>query len=545
MPQDAFTLRLVAKELDETLRGGRINKVNQPTKEEVSLIIYTGKRVLKLVLNVNASDCGVYFTEDDRENPLVAPNFCMLLRKHLQNAEILSVTTAEWERIIHIRLACHADFSCCERELILEVMGKYSNLLLVENEIILGALKTTALDVGKRAVFSGAKYTPPLPQDKVNPLDVPALNRLFAKETEVTAHFLFANVSGIAPRTAERIIASYEGGDFTAHLQSFLFTNKVSPCVVLQNGRAVDFSAIAEEDAIFFDTLSGAQSYFYGERRRNKFLEESKRKLSSVLQTALKKQQKRLQLVLEKLQECEGAELCRIKGELITSNLYALKKGMNACELVNYYDEEGKTLKIALDSLLSPAQNAQNYYKRYRKLKRAQEFSSRQREETQTEIDYLSSLVCALSSAETLEDCKCIEEELQSEKLLPLPQIKGRKKKEEIPFRRYEQNGMIIWAGRNNLQNDALLRRASPEDIWFHAQKYHSCHVIAQTEGKPLPDGALLFCAKLCAKFSSAKGERIPVDYCPVKFVKKTRGAKAGFVTYTNYQTIYTDGFEE
>ena len=208
MPQDAFTLRLVARELDLALKGGRINRINQPEKEEVSLFIYTERRTLKLVLNANASACGAYFSAAERENPLVAPNFCMLLRKYVQGAEILSVEMCGFERILLFRLHCTSDFSECERVLYAEIMGKYSNLILTENGVILGALKTTSLDENtKRMIFAGAKYELPARQDKIDPSDLPALSS--ALPSPVPARELFLRVAGLAPCTAEQIVESY------------------------------------------------------------------------------------------------------------------------------------------------------------------------------------------------------------------------------------------------------------------------------------------------------------------------------------------------
>ncbi len=217
MPQDAFTLRINAAELNETL---------------------------KLILSSNARDCGAYFTEDERENPLVAPNFCMLLRKHLQSAEILEVTMPDFERILCFKFLCTSDFSSCERILYAEIMGKYSNLILTENGIILGALKMTSLDENtKRTVFAGAKYTLPEPQDKVNPSDTAALRNVLTKAQGDLGRFLFTRVAGLASATAELIAATYRGGDLTEHVTRFIFSNECQPCVLERENQPVDFFA--------------------------------------------------------------------------------------------------------------------------------------------------------------------------------------------------------------------------------------------------------------------------------------------------------------
>ena len=535
MPQDAFTLRLVAKELDKELKGGRVNRVNQPEREEVSLLIYTGKRTVKLVLNANASDCGAYFCNDDKENPLTAPNFCMLLRKYLQGAEILSVTTAGFERILIFKMRCVSDFSACERELVAEVMGKYSNILLLENGVVLGAIKTTSLDeTVRRAILPGVKYTPPAPQDKVNPSDFPGLKRVLANAEGDRARYLFTRVAGLAPVTAEQIVSGYTGGDFARHVYDFIFSDDISPCATKE-----DFFARRVPGAVPYPTLSEAQSAYYTQKRAKKTEEGSRRKLLSAVNAALKKHEKRLSQQLEKRRECSGAEDNRIKGELITANLWALSRGQAACELTNYYD--GNPVKITLDPKLSPADNAQAYYKKYRKQKRTLEMLDGQEKETRAEIEYLESLRAAVEKAENTEDLKCAEEELLAAELLKALKEKRAKKQQELPFRTYECKGIQVLAGRNNLQNDRLVRQSAPTDIWLHAQKYHSCHVVVRAGGKAVPKDVLQFAANVCAKFSDGGGDRVAVDYCPVKNVKKPPKSKAGFVIYSDYETLLGD----
>ena len=548
MPQDTFTLRLIAKELNETLRGGRINRVNQPAKEELALIIYTGKRTLKLTVNANASDCGIYFTDDERENPLVAPNFCMLLRKHLTGAEILGVSLDGFERIVVLRVKCFSDFSETERELRAEIMGKYSNVILTENGTVLGALKTTMLDENcKRAILPGVKYTLPAPQDKVNPSDKAALSALLSTPHDDLSRFLFLNVAGLAPCTAEQIVNSYQGGDLAGHVYGYIFSDAISPCVAERNGEATDFFARFQEGALPFPTLSAAQSYYYGKKRERKQLEGERRKLAAAVNTVRKKAEKRLAQIHDKQWECASCVQNRIKGELLTANLHALSRGMKSCELTNFYDEMGGTMKIPLDETLTPSQNAQNYFKKYRKQKRALEVLEPQEREMSAELDYAESLAAAIAAAADMNDLRALEEELLSAGMLKAPEERhARKRPPEIGFRQYERAGFTIRAGRNNLQNDRLVRSGSPEDIWLHTQKYHSCHVVIETKGKEVPNEVLLFAAGVCARYSDAKGGgKVPVDYCKLKYVKRPPRTKAGFVIYTDHQTLLTESNEE
>lgn len=530
MPQDAFTLRLSARELDETLRGGKISKIVQTGREEVALFIYTQKTTLKLLINVNASDCGAYFTADEVTSPLVAPNFCMLLRKYLHNAEVLSVSLVNFERIIKFRLACRGDFNDCERELYAEIMGKYSNLILSEDGVILGALKTTSADLqAKRMILPGMKYALPAAQDKADPTNEAALKKALEAPSQDLGTMLFERIAGLAPHTAQRIASLYHGGDLAAFVRGYLFSDKVSPRVTER-----DFYARAEE-GIPFATLSEAQTYFYDNRKRRKRLEGKRKSLQSACASVLKKHEKRLAQTVEKREQCKDCEALRIKGELLTANLYKIERGMKGVELENYYD--GSKIKITLDPQLSPSQNAQAYYKRYRKQKRTLEFLAPQEEETRREIDYLNALLTAIGTAADESDLDSVEEEMLSAKLLAAPKEKTRKEK-TVGFRAYEKDGFRIFAGRNNLQNEKLVRSSSPDDIWLHTQKYHSCHVVINTEGKSVPDGVLLFAAQICARYSGAGGGKVPVDYCKIKYVKKPPKSKPGFVIYTNFKTI-------
>lgn len=547
MPQDTFTIRLLAKELSSSLRGGRINRINQPGKEELSLLIYTQKGTLKLTINANAADCGVYFTTDNPPNPLTAPNFCMLLRKYLQGAEILSVETPGFERILIFRVLCFSDFSTAERELRVEIMGKYSNILLTEKGVILGALKTTTIDENcRRAILPGAPYLPPAPQDKTDPSDLPALYALLSPPLpEDLPRFLFQHVAGLAPCTAEQIVSGYRGGDFAQYVHDTIFSDEIAPCVVEKNGVPADFFARYAEGGIPFESISAAEQYFYAGRRRKKGFDELQRRLTSAVSSAKKKQEKRLSQILEKRRQCEGMEEDRIKGELLTTNLYRLKQGMRSAELENYYDEAGGTVKIALDERLSPADNAQAYFKRYRKQKRTLEALAPQETEVKAELDYSLSLLAAISSAENVDDLKCLEEELQLTGLLKQPERRKKQSAPEFPFRRFEKDGFEILAGRNNLQNDRLVRTSAPDDVWLHAQKYHSSHVVIRAQGRVVPDEVLGYAAGICARYSDAKqGGRIPVDYCLVKQVKKPSKAKAGFVIYRDYKTVLVEPLE-
>ena len=564
MPQDAFHIRRLAQELNTFLVGGRINRISQVNKDELTFIVYTGKTTVKLILSANASNARVCLSLTEKEPAPVAPNFCMLLRKHLQNAEILEVRQHEFERIVELVVHCTTDFSECDRVLHCELMGKYSNVVLTEKGVILGALKTTALESeNHRLLLAGVKYEYPAPQDKLSPFDGAGMRSRLQNylsthadgwEKEGLSLFLFENVAGLAMPTAREIVRRAaernQGADILSEsaavplwefVGEFCQNEPNRPCLKMQNGGYADFFAFPVAGGVETPSLCKAEDEFYTARESKKGFEDKKRKLETTVRNLKKKQTKKLQETLERLKDAEKAEEYRIKGELLTANLYKLEKGMKEVELENWYSPDMEKVKIALDATMPPSKNAQRYFKTYNKYKRAKEILTPMLQKEESEIDYTDSVGAAIAAAETELDLKEIETELMEMGLLRAPKerVGGKKKEQAIPFREYEHGGMKIYAGRNNIQNDRLLRAAAPEDIWLHTQKYHSSHVIIVTDGGQVRDETLLFAAEICAYYSDGKdGDKIPVDYCKRKFVKKPSRSKAGFVTYTDYKTV-------
>lgn len=560
MPQDAFHIRRSAAELDSLLRGGKINRVSQVDKDELTFIIYTGKSTVKLILSTNASNARVCLSAVEKEPAPVAPNFCMLLRKHLLGAEILSVSQYAFERIVEIRMRCVTDFSESERVLRCEIMGKYSNVILTENDVVLGALKTASLEENaRRLVFAGAKYVYPEPQDKLSPFDGTGIDRRLKErfpdgetDPESLACFLFENVAGLAlPTAREALRLQRERGDASSlgeYVGRFCAEEKCDPCFVTDDGTPTgapkDFFAFPVKNGIPASTLNEAEDAFYTARETNRAYADKKRKLEAAVRALKKKRQKRLQEELERLNDCEQAEENRLKGELLTANLYRLEKGMKDCVLENWYDPENRGVKIALDPTLTPAQNAQRYFKTYAKQKRTKEALIPRVEAEREELAYADSVSAAIELSENAIDLRETETELIALGLVRPPEKRagGKRKETTVPFREYLCDGFRIFGGRNNLQNDRLLKSCAPDDLWLHAQKYHSSHVVIATEGRQVSDKALLFAAEVCAYYSDGRdGGKVPVDYCRRKSVRKPPKSPAGFVTYTEYKTLLVE----
>lgn len=547
MPQDAFHIRRLASELNQTLTGAKINKITQPSKDELYFVLYTGKTTVKLLISAHATGARVCLTTFEKEPLAIPPNFCMLLRKHLQGAEILGVRQYETERIIEISLHCTTDFSQSNRTLICELMGKYSNIVLVENGVILGALKIAPLnDDNHRVLLPGAKYVSPAPQDKISPVDEIEIDKAYRAfvcnhgenyDSETLAKFFFENVAGYALSTArELVLRAKTAPDFAKFAVDFYLNEPCNPHLT-----KTDFFAFEVVGGEKKPSLMKAQDEFFSAKETTKGFEDKKRKIESVLNAYKKKTQKRLQETLERLKDAEKADENRVKGELLTANIYRIPKGAKSVELDNWYD--GTTLKIALDDTKTPAQNAQKYFKNYNKQKRTKEVLAPMQTQAETELNYIESVYFSLARAEIQDDIKEIETELIELGLMRAPVQKiNAKKQAEIPFRTFEKDGFTILVGRNNLQNDRLLKLATADDIWLHAQKYHSSHVIIKTEGKSVPDSVLVFAAELCAYYSSGRDSgKIPVDYCKKKTVKKPPKSKAGFVIYTEQKTLLVE----
>lgn len=546
MPQDAFTLLHAARELNNLLSGAKVNRVVQPDKDDVYLAVYTKSGARTLVLSSNAEYCRVAFTSAEKPKPQVAPSFCMLLRKHLLGAETESVSLVGFERIIKIDFRTKNDFKdSVVKTMYCEIMGKYSNLILTENGKILGCIKNAPLDVATtRLTLPGADYVLPKSQDKADITDeISFKSRYMSAFFGDLPKFLFENVKGLSFVTAEEIAANVPAdADVDAvydAVKTFYLSPVVSPCVKGEGKKRdyyiTDYKTIGGQTE-YFDTITDAEDDVFSAKERKKAFDLEYKRISDKVNSLTKKLGKKLQGENEKLLSSANYDELRVKGELITANLYRLEKGMKSCELENYYDDY-KPMKITLDENLTPNANAQRYFKKYAKEKRAVEIVTPQKEQTEKDLDYLGSVGHELSLAADKSDFKDIEEELISQGLLPAPKNRS-VKTAESPYREYIADGYAIKCGKNNLQNDRLLSRAYKDDLWLHAKGFHSPFVIVETKGEKIPDEVIKTAAEICAYYSDGgKGGKVHVDYCLRKFVKKPPKAKPGSVIYTDYKT--------
>ncbi|MBD5632772.1 MAG: fibronectin/fibrinogen-binding protein [Clostridia bacterium] len=550
MPQDAFTIKYLTAELKNLLVGGKISKITQPEKELLIFIIYTRSGSVKLEVCLSARGCRINIAENEKAAPQVAPGFCMLLRKHLQNAEICDIFQVDGERIVCLDFYCTSEFENVNMRLYIELMGKYSNAVLTSGGIILGALKSTAIGENtKRVLFSGAKYSLPEPQDKCDAENLNGLCEVFKRISGDSAKFISENVKGVSYATALDIVETFGENPTAFDVNRYICGGQCRPCVTYLNGEPNDFKVrSADKTKKNYESLLKAQTAYYGYICSKQNFNDKKRKLQGALLSSVKKLEKRLATINQKLLDCRDMESVKLKGELITANIYAVERGMDSFEAVNYYDENCAKIKIALDKTLSPADNAQKYYKRYAKLKRTLISVTEQKRETEDKLEYLNSINSHICAAEHLLDLEETEEELKSLGLIKDTQSGKKKTVKTSPFREFVFGGFKILAGRNNLQNDRLLKSVSQGDLWLHTQGYHSSHVVILCDGKEVPDGVLKAAAEICAYYSDGRsGNKIPVDYTRRKFVKKPPKTNAGFVIYSEFKTILVtpDGHAE
>lgn len=554
MPQDLFTIQKTVTELNSLLLGGKINRIIEPNQDEVVLTVFRGK-VFNLIISSQAKYCRLGLTYKEKPSPITAPNFCMLLRKYLLGGTIVSITPFKKDRIVKITIENKNDFKEDNvYDIYAEIMGKYSNIFLTSNDIILGSLKSSPqlLD-GRRLIMVGSKYSPPTPQDKVDVFDKEqSLEVLENYGGESLDKFILNNFSLFSPTTASelsyRITKNLSGNSFDANVaySTILdFLSKAPRGVKITNGKnsdvfATDYTHLYG-DRIYCDSLVDTQAKFYDEIEENKLLKDCKASLLSKINTKEKREIKKLNECEETEREYVLADKYKLYGELLTANLYSIKKGQEKATLLNYYSEDCTTIDVPLDVNLTPQENAQKYFKKYAKQKRAYNVSKEQKTGILNELEYLSGVKNEISLAKSILELNDVIDELILQGLIKdlSPKKKKSKVKRHDNFTTYNIDGFIVKLGKNNLQNDELLNIAERLDIWLHTKNYHSSFVMIETKGKEVPDGVILTSAEICASHSEAKnGSKIEVDYTYKKFVKKPPKSKPGGVIYTNYKTI-------
>lgn len=552
MPQDAFTLRYLCEELDAEFKGGKVNRIIQPAPEEVVFTVYTGTKTQRLYISVNPACPRIGIDNADRESPLTAPNFCMLLRKHLLSATVDGVSLVGFDRIVRIDFSASSEFfDAGKRTLFIELMGRYSNIILTENGKVSGGNRgVNFFDNGVRPLIVGRDYALPPSGDKKEPSDK-SLIEYFARYQsggEKLSDYLVKGVRGISSDTAAEAVSEYcktrpqfNAAEFYAFINDFAYRRKKQPCVIYNGVAAKDvcafpYSVIAGEPK-FFASLAEAEDVFFKEKETAKRFREKKERVVAVVSSAIKKVKKRLSAINARLSDAENGEKERVNGELILANIYKIKQGDKSVAVTDYYDGTEKT--ISLDPALTPAQNAERYYKRYNKAKRTLVAQLPQKEFAEAELAYLNGVNDEIALAENASDAVLIAEELKAAGYIAKEKIPQKRRKEPAKYRVYAIDGFTVKVGRNNVENDELTFSAKGGDLWLHAKDYHSSHVIIETEGKDVPEKTIITAAEICAYYGKGReGGKSDVVYTKKKFVKKPPKSKPGFCTYTDFKTV-------
>ena len=578
MAFDGITIFAVCRELSEELQGGRIDKIYQPDDHEIILQIRRiqdggGSVTRRLLLTTLAHSPWLHLTSRRPENPLQPPMFCMLLRKHLSGGRLLSIDQYHADRIVELTFEALDELGDPVRKrLILEIMGKHSNLFLVdENDTILDALHHVGVTMSSvRQVLPGLPYELPVHSDKWDPFEIqdPGLFRTVVSAIKEPLYkALYLSMNGFSPFLAREILARADIDEFTlyphldADQETRLYTafhdlledvsaGRLSYRIYREGPRMIEFSIVpsvlmqgAEEEV--FDTLSELLDVFYQQKDTTQKIRQKAQDLSRLISNNLDRARRKARLQEKQLEDTKGRDIYRIQGELITANIYQLQKGMKSCSLPNFYEEDQPLMQIRLDENLTPAQNAQKLFDKYNKLKRTEAALTGQLAQTYEEIEYLESIESALALSDQERDLENLRQELHETGYIRRVKKAQRNLAASRPLEFTTSEGVKVWIGKNNIQNDQLtFRTAQPNDLWLHVKDIPGSHAIlfisGLSEGTDYTDTSILEAARLAAAHSrAASGSQVPVDYTLRRYVKKPSGARPGYVIYTHQKTVY------
>ncbi len=566
MAFDGMTIAAIVKEMDEKITGGRIYKIAQPEKDELLLTIKNNGGQVRVLMSADASLPLIYMTDVNKQSPMTAPNFCMLLRKHLQNGRIISVTQPGLERIVKMELEHLNEMGdICRKYLVIELMGKHSNIIFYDDKnMIIDSIKHISGMVSSvREVLPGREYFIPQTQDKTDPMTATreTIEEVMRKSPAPAFKAVYLGFTGISPCIAQEVcyrakidsdkpVLAMTDEEIKALTDSFyaviqeIKAGGFAPNIVYENKQPREYAAIsltsyAREQTVAYGTMSELLEHFYAEKNLVTRIRQRSVDLRRIVQTALERNVKKYDLQLKQLEDTEKREKYRIYGELLNAYGYGVEQGTRSMEALNYYTNE--MITIPLDETLTAGENAKKYFDKYQKLKRTYEALTTLTQETKAEIDHLQSVHTSLDIALREEDLVQIKEELIESGYI---RRKGGAKKEKItskPFHYKSSDGFDIYVGKNNLQNEELtFKFATGNDWWFHAKGIPGSHVIVKTNGEEMTDRAYEEAGRLAAYYSQSRGqEKVEIDYTQKKNVKKPNGSKPGFVVYyTNYSLV-------
>lgn len=567
MAFDGITIASIVREMKNQIEGGRIYKIAQPEKDELLLTIKNNGGQVRMIMSADASLPLLYLTQENKTSPMTAPNFCMLLRKHLQNARIVAVNQPMGlERIVKLQLEHLNELGdLCTKYLVIELMGKHSNIIFYDDQnVIIDSIKHISGMVSSvREVLPGREYFIPNTQDKEDPLTASKeeIHRVLTAVSRPVFKAIYGSFTGISPCIAHEICyravvdADKPSGELTEaemdavcsiflQIMEAVKEGSFVPNVVYENSQPVEYAAVrltsyADDRVVLYDSMSELIEHYYAEKNIVTRIRQRSVDLRRVVQTAMERNVKKYDLQVKQLEDTQKREKYRIYGELLNTYGYGAEEGAKSLEALNYYTNE--MITIPLDPTLTAGENAKKYFDKYQKLKRTYDALTTLTQETKEEIEHLASISTALDIAQKEEDLVQIKEELIESGYI---RRKGGTKRVKItskPFHYISSDGFDIYVGKNNYQNEELtFKFATGNDWWFHAKGMPGSHVIVKTNGAEMPDRAYEEAGRLAAYYSQAKGqEKIEIDYTQKKNVKKPNGSKPGFVVYyTNYSLV-------
>ena len=573
MAFDGIVVANLVHELKSELLNGRIAKIAQPEADELLLTIKSPSGQRRLYLSASASLPLIYLTENNKPSPMTAPNFCMLLRKHIANGRIVDIYQPKLERIIYFTIEHLNELGdLCRKNLIVEIMGKHSNLIFcTEDGTIIDSIKHVSAQMSSvREVLPGRTYFIPDTMEKSDPLSITPeeFTAVLQSKPLLLSKAIYTSFTGISPITAEEIcfIAGIDSSlppkelsaDIMQHLYNqftLYFTNvkegAFRPAIYYLGSEPKEFASLplthfTEYRCVEFDKISNVLETYYATKNTITRIRQKSSDLRHILQTALERNRKKYDLQMKQLKDTENRDRYKIYGELLHVYGYNLEEGAKSLEAFNYYTNE--TIQIPLDPMLSPQENAKKYFDKYNKQKRTYEALSSLIQETSDDILYLESVRTALDIARSEEDLAEIKEELIAAGYMKRKFIKKKQRIKNKPLHYISSDGYDMYVGKNNFQNEELtFHFANGNDWWFHAKQAPGSHVIVKTKGEELPDSTFEEAGRLAAYYSSMRNaDKIEIDYIEKKHVKKPTGGKPGFVVYyTNYSLIIDSDISE
>lgn len=549
MAFDGIVTYAIVRELRKKLVSGKIDKIYQPGQEELLLVIHTKEGNYRLLLTCNSMSARLCITENKYENPEQAPAFCMLLRKHIQSGRITDIRQKDSERIIEIDIEAQNEmqFVTCKR-LIIEIMGKHSNISLVDIDSgkVIDSIKRISIDVNRyRQLLPGITYEYPPKQDKTGFLEIEKDINLPHDEKA-----LMSLVSGVSPAIARELIAFENPEERLLEILKNIDNGEYIPTVYLDGDKPVEFQlAHLKEyegiEKVEFETASECVEYFYTNRDSSNLIKQKSMPLMKTVQSAINKAKLKKKKLSEDLLKAENSDKYQLYGELITANIHMVPAGAKSVVLNNYYNNV--EIEIPLDEKISASKNAQVYFKKYSKAKTAIHEKKAQIEDNEMDINYLESVLQNVQNANSVEELDAIRDELEETGYVRRRQKASQRKKKSkpSPLNFTLSDGTKVYLGKNNIENDYLtMKFADKTDVWMHTKDIPGSHLILKLDGgrniDDLSAEIIYEAASIAAFHSKAKdSDNVPVDYVPVRYVKKPNGAKPGMVIFTHNQTVY------